>query len=313
MTERRRPFGRDAVPLRLNAAGHNGRARRCPACAMLKSEHRVGRGSIAANNRDAHCVHSARARDRTANADIASLKVGEGRMISVPDDAALRRNRVSIVELGAQESGNKLAWNIRRADIGPSMIDSTRPSKKRERLVPFSRTISARSANAALSVTSAPPSPLTTLGSVEAKTGHIAQRAGRPAMVGRQHRRLRRILDKQKLMRSRDFPERIHFGANPGVVHDKNRFGAQRNCGFDELLIEIECIAANVDEDRRGTAKLNRHSPSTQGKGRHNDLVARPEVGKNGRYFKRGRQECVSRTRLAPNRLTSHASHCLEK
>jgi hypothetical protein len=124
------------------------------------------------------------------------------------------------------------------------------------------------------------------LGVVKTQDPEMSERAGGSAAMGR-HQRLRGILDHQKTIVVRQCRDRGDVAGNPRIMHRDDRASAGRDRLRDLIRVEIERVGTNVDEDRRCTAQRNCIGARHEGEGRHDDLVAGPEAGEQGRELER--------------------------
>ncbi|MGC4037790.1 MAG: hypothetical protein QM764_17640 [Chitinophagaceae bacterium] len=112
---------------------------------------------------------------------------------------------------------------------------STWPRKNCERLVPFSRMISARSTKRAIvDEQRAAFAGDDVLGLVEAQRAERAERAERLAFVRREDA-LRGVFDDDETVLRCDRVDRVHFARDARVVHDTDRARARRDRSFDEM------------------------------------------------------------------------------
>ena len=184
---------------------------------------------------------------------------------------------------------------------------STCPRKNWLRLVPFSRSTSARghelwivdeqrTALAAYQV----------LGFMEGERSQVANGPQRPALV-RRHDPLRRVLDHEKTAGAGNFHDRVHIAAHPGIVDRDDRLGSGRDGGFDPLLIDVQRVRSNVHEHRHRAAKHERVGSRDERVRRQDDFVAGLDVSEIAAISSAAVQECVSNAFLVPVRCSSQA------
>lgn len=85
---------------------------------------------------------------------------------------------------------------------------------------------------------------------METERGKIADRSQFAPLV-RAAERLRGIFDDQQAMARGDVHDHIHFARHAGVMHRNNRLGPRGYRRFDQPFVNIQCVRANIDEDRR--------------------------------------------------------------
>ena len=100
--------------------------------------------------------------------------------------------------------------------------------------------------------------------------------SGRPAV--RAEQAVGVVLDHREAMPAGDRQDRVHLAADAGVVHGHDRPGARRDGRSQQALVEVERVRADVGEDRPGAAQDERVRRGDEGEGRHDHLVAGPEV-----------------------------------
>jgi hypothetical protein len=71
-------------------------------------------------------------------------------------------------------------------------------------------------------------------------------------------------------------------------VHHHDRLGAAGNRLFDQALVDVERVGANIDEDRNTAAQHHSVSGRYERVGRHDDLIARADVGEEAGHLERG-------------------------
>ncbi len=111
------------------------------------------------------------------------------------------------------------------------------------------------------------------LARVEAERGRVAQRSGRPALVGGAVRLTRVFYDCQAVSRG-DLGERVHVHGLPIQVHGHDRGGTRRDRGPDGGGVHETITLEAVHEDRRGADVAHGLGSRDERVGRDDDLVA---------------------------------------
>ena len=92
---------------------------------------------------------------------------------------------------------------------------------------------------------------------MERQSAHVPDAAQRLPLVGG-HDALRRILDHQQFMATRDLHDGIHLATDARVMHGNDRPGTRRDGLFDPGLVNIQRIGSNIHENRHRTAQGKR-------------------------------------------------------
>jgi hypothetical protein len=99
---------------------------------------------------------------------------------------------------------------------------------------------------------------------------------------------MRGVLHHRKTVALGNFPDTVHLAGDACVVHDENRLGSRRYRSLDERLIEVEGVAAHVDEDWNGTPLHDRIGGRGKRERGHDDLVPRLQLAEDCSHFERG-------------------------
>ncbi len=134
----------------------------------------------------------------------------------------------------------------------------------------------------------------------------MADTAQRPALVGR-HDALRRILDHQQVVAAGDVHDGIHLAGHTCVMHRHDGLGARRDRRFDFALVDVQRIGTDIDKHRHGAAQHEGVGRGDEGKRRHDDLVARLQVGQHRGDFQRSRARMRQQRLLAADALLQPA------
>ena len=89
-------------------------------------------------------------------------------------------------------------------------------------------------------------------------------------------------------MAAGDLEDGLHVGGDAGVVDGDDGAGAFGDRFFDQALVDVEGVGADVDETDARPAQGEGVGGGDEGVGRHDDLVARLEVAEDGRHLERG-------------------------
>ncbi len=63
---------------------------------------------------------------------------------------------------------------------------------------------------------------------------------------------MRVVLDDRDAVPGGDLADRVHLAPDPGVVHHYDRTGARRDQAFEQTLVEVEGVGADIGEDQAG-------------------------------------------------------------
>ena len=91
----------------------------------------------------------------------------------------------------------------------------------------------------------------------------------------------------------------VHFATNAGIMNRENGSRARRYRRFDEALVDVQRVRADVDEHRRRAAQHDGVGGGDEGVGRQNHFVARTEAAQQRRHLERcgagrGQQDTLS-------------------
>ncbi len=86
------------------------------------------------------------------------------------------------------------------------------------------------------------------------------------------------IFDHGEAVTSGQHQNGIHLAADTGVVHGHNGPGAARDLGFEQALVEVEGVRANVNKDGPGPAQHKRIGRRDKRKRGHYHVIARFDV-----------------------------------
>ncbi len=89
-------------------------------------------------------------------------------------------------------------------------------------------------------------------------------------------------------MRSRERENGIHLTGDARVMHRHDRPGPLGKRAFDQSLVKIERVLADVDEDRLGAAQDEGVGRRNKGPGGHDDFVGRTGIEEKGRHLESG-------------------------
>ena len=226
------------------------------------------------------------------------LQSGERRVVSVPEPASSHSNRSGLLQLRCQHCRNDFSRQEGGADVHPRVfvyltsvvLTAVRP------LLPdnLGATCEAR-----IIYQQRPTfSRNYVLGFVETECSKVPKRPERPAVVGG-HDGLRGIFDDEQPMTLRDTRNGVHFAGDTCVV-DRNDGSSPRGYGgFDQPLIEIERVLANIHKYRNSAAQNESIRCRYKRIGRQNYFIARLDAGKQGRHFQ-SRRTRMRQQGLAP-------------
>ncbi len=90
---------------------------------------------------------------------------------------------------------------------------------------------------------------------------------------------LRRVLNHQKFMASRNFENRVHVGALSVEMHQQNGAGARGDGGFDFCCINIERGGVDIHVNRCRAHIADGGDSGVKGEGNGDHLIARLNAG----------------------------------
>jgi hypothetical protein len=123
---------------------------------------------------------------------------------------------------------------------------------------------------------------------VEAPRGCAPERPHRPAAVGRAVR-LAGVLEDRDAASGGDRIDRIEVGRTAVEVDRHDRARASGDRGFDPCRVEVRSLGKDVREDRRRAGVGDRLRGRDEGVRGGDDLVARPDPGREEREVQRAR------------------------
>ena len=115
----------------------------------------------------------------------------------------------------------------------------------------------------------------------------VAYATERPPLVAG-HDALRRVLHHLQPMPASNRHDGIHLARDTRVVHRHDRPGARGNGRFDQALIKIQRILANIHKHRHAAAQHKSIGGGNKGKRRHDNFVARLDIQQQGRHLQGG-------------------------
>ena len=124
------------------------------------------------------------------------------------------------------------------------------------------------------------------LGLVEAVATEVAEGTERAALVGGHHS-LRGIFDDEQVVAVGDFVDGVHLAGDTRIMHGHDGLGLFGDGAFDQLLVEVHGVGADVHEHALGTAHGERVGGTDERERRHDDLVAGLYVAEQRRHLAR--------------------------
>jgi hypothetical protein len=106
---------------------------------------------------------------------------------------------------------------------------------------------------------------------------------------------VRIVFDDRDLVRASDGEDRFHFAADAYVMNEEDRLRALRNALFDQVLVDIQRVRADVHENGSRAAEDERVGGRDKGKRGQNYFVSRLDPQEERGHFQRmragGREE----------------------
>ena len=106
------------------------------------------------------------------------------------------------------------------------------------------------------------------------------------AFVSRQQR-LCGVFEHEQVMALRDGHDGVHLAGKARVMHHGNGPGTWRDRRLDQAFVEVDRIAAHIDEHRYRAAQDKSVRSGHKGVRRHDHFVAGREVAQDGRHLER--------------------------
>ena len=106
--------------------------------------------------------------------------------------------------------------------------------------------------------------------------------------------RLRGVFDYRKMVAARDFKNGIHLDALSEEVNRHDRAGPRRNRALDELRINVEIRAANIDIDRARSQTCDRTASREECIRDGDHFVAGADVERHQREQQSVRTRCAT-------------------
>ena len=124
------------------------------------------------------------------------------------------------------------------------------------------------------------------LGFVIAVATKVTERSERLALVGRHHA-LRGVFHHEQIVALCNLVDLVHLASHARIVHRHNRLRLLGDGGFNQVLVQVHGVGTDIHEHALGPLRHECIGRTHERERWHNHLVARLDVAKAGRHFKR--------------------------
>ena len=205
-------------------------------------------------------------------------------VVSLPDLLPPGLNRLPLFQLGIEDGGQQVGGQVARAQVDPGVFIHLAPEETAAVGAFLPDDLGPLDVLGVVDQQGPSLAAGEVLGLVETLGGHTAEGAQVLALVAAEEA-VGVVFHHCHPVAVGDLQDRVHFAADPGVVHRQDGPGAGAEQGLQAGLVEVEAVGADIAEDRAGPAQHEGVDRGDEGKGRHDDLVAGLDVQEQGRHL----------------------------